>query len=402
MNVAILLESRFDRTPDGAVWSKTTNTYSDWLRYLDVFDEVWVVARVRDVESVSPDWKRSDGEKVIFKPIPFYLGPWQYLLRQLRIRNAVKAAIKNADAVIMRIPSPIARIASTFLRKQGRPYGVEVIGDPYEVFAPGGVKHVLRPFLRWWIPLRTKRLCLRACAASYVTSQTLQKRYPCPNFSVGVSDVVLPDTAFRAARNYDNRGRKTWNIVTVGSLAQLYKAPDVLIEAINICTKAGCDVRMVFVGDGKHRAELESRVRELGLADRIEFTGELAAGEAVRIRLDEADVFVLPSRTEGLPRALIEAMARGLPCIGSSVGGIPELLLPGDMVRPGDAVALAEKIQEFLGSPQNMTVASNRNLNKALEFREDALRRRRLEFHVHVRDRSTQAISLERSIVARL
>jgi glycosyltransferase involved in cell wall biosynthesis len=120
--------------------------------------------------------------------------------------------------------------------------------------------------------------------------------------------------------------------------------------------------------------------------DRITFTGALPAGPAVRGQLDLADLFVMPSRTEGLPRAMVEAMARGLPCIGSSVGGIPELLAQEDLVPPGDADALARKIAEVAGDPHRLAAMSARNLAKAKLYSGSALAERRMAFYRHVRE----------------
>jgi glycosyltransferase involved in cell wall biosynthesis len=118
------------------------------------------------------------------------------------------------------------------------------------------------------------------------------------------------------------------------------------------------------------------------------FLGELPAGEAVRAELDRADLFVLPSRTEGLPRAMLEAMARALPCLGSTVGGIPELLPPEDMVSPGDVTALARKIREVLADPPRMSRMSARNLEKAQAYREEILQERRVAFYQHVKEKT--------------
>jgi len=176
----------------------------------------------------------------------------------------------------------------------------------------------------------------------------------------------------------------------VGSLAQMYKAPDVLIDAVGICARERIDLRLTLVGDGVHRSELERRVRNTGLDARVRFKGQIAAGAPVRVELDAADLFVLPSRQEGLPRALIEAMARGLPCIGSAVGGIPELLAADDMVPPGDAVALARRIGDVLRDPQRMAVMSARNLEKAREHRAETLAPKRLAFYAHLKLRTQQ------------
>jgi glycosyltransferase involved in cell wall biosynthesis len=88
----------------------------------------------------------------------------------------------------------------------------------------------------------------------------------------------------------------------------------------------------------------------------------------------------MPSRMEGLPRAMIEAMARALPCLGSTVGGIPELLSSEDLVAVGDAPGLAKKIHEVLADPARMSRMSARNLEKAREYAE-APGERRLAFY---------------------
>jgi phosphatidyl-myo-inositol dimannoside synthase len=97
----------------------------------------------------------------------------------------------------------------------------------------------------------------------------------------------------------------------------------------------------------------------------------------VRTALDRADLFVLPSRQEGLPRALLEAMARGLPALSTPVGGIPELLAACDLVPVGDAAALADRIAKWARSPRRLAEAARRNLARARDFHEDALRGRR-------------------------
>jgi glycosyltransferase involved in cell wall biosynthesis len=120
----------------------------------------------------------------------------------------------------------------------------------------------------------------------------------------------------------------------------------------------------------------------------VRFHGQLPAGQAVWEVLDRADLFVLPSRQEGLPRAMIEAMARGLPCIGSTVGGFPELLPPEAMVPPGDATALARKIGDLLASPQHMAALAASNLQRAHNYRADQLRERRIAFYRSVREQT--------------
>src|SRR5438093_3778748 len=105
MNVILTSEQRFDRTPDGSVWTPAQFAYSFWTRYLDVFDSVRVVARVRDAQTVPSEWKQATGERVSFAPIPYFVGPSQYLMRYFSVGKAARAAVKQEDAVILRVPS---------------------------------------------------------------------------------------------------------------------------------------------------------------------------------------------------------------------------------------------------------------------------------------------------------
>lgn len=387
MNVVVTLEQRFHRDARGLVWTPTVNDYVFWTRYLSVFDGVRVLARVGPVQSPEPDWKRADGEGVAFLDVPYYIGPREYLQRLAAIRRSIRNAVQPDDAVIMRVSSTLANSLEPELRRSNHPYGVEVVADPYDVFAPGSVRHPLRPFLRWYFPRKLRLQCARACGAAYVTREALQRRYPpaAESLTTHFSSIDLPAEALCAAPRQFDTHYGPLTLMTVGTLAQLYKAPDVLIDAVAACVAEGLDIRLVLVGDGKHRPELEARAAGHGLASRVSFAGQLPGGAAVRAQLDQADLFVLPSYQEGLPRAMIEAMARGLPCIGSTVGGIPELLEPDEMVPPGDVAALARTISAVVRNPQRMTAMSARNLARAAEYRDDILQARRIAFYRHIR-----------------
>ena len=388
MNALVVLEQRYLRTPDGAIWSTSTCAYPFWLRYRDVFDSVRVVARVGDVSAAKPTWLRADGPGVSFAAIPTYVGPRQYLFRRGEVRRAVQEAFVPGDAVILRVGSVLSDALLPKLRELRYPYAVEVVSDPWDVFSPGAVHHPLRPFFRRWFAHRLRVQCRGAAAAAYVTDSALQHRYPpAPGVeAIGCSDVELPREAFVDFSRSQRKAGQPATIITVGTLEQLYKAPDILIDAVGLAVKDGVDLRLVFVGDGQYRPWLQERAEKLGIGNRVRFVGWLPVGAAVRRELDQADLFILPSRQEGLPRAMIEAMARGLPCIGSTVGGIPELLSREDLVDPNDARGLADLIREVVTHPVRMEGMSSMNLRKAREYREEVLAGRRRSFYRQVRD----------------
>lgn len=388
MRVLVALEARFDRTPDGRTWSDGSLDYGFWQRYLDVFSGVSVAARVRPVAEAPPHARPVDGPGVSVAALPYFVGPWQFLPRRAALRRALRAALRPDQAVILRAPGTIATMLHGLLAARGQPWGVEVVGDPQDVFAPGGVRSVLRPLLRRWYAGNLRRQCAAACAVAYVTAGALQSRYPAaPGVLVtSYSSIELDDDALVAAPPPARPLPGPFRLVLVGSLEQLYKGPDVLIEALGTLVARGLDLHLAIVGDGRHRAELEALVRARGLGQRVRFAGRLPAGAAVRAELDRADLFVLPSRTEGLPKALVEAMARGLPCLGSRVGGIPELLPEEALVEPGDAAGLAARIEALLHDPPRRARLAAQNLSTARDYRVALLRERRRAFYAAVRD----------------
>ncbi len=385
MNAIVTIEQRYARTPEGHVWTADQNAYALFTRYLAIFDHVTVISRVQDVASVPDIYLRADGQGVSFHPIPYYHGFLQYLPQFAHVNQAVRKAIPANSAIFLHVASLLAGIAASPLQRMGYPYGVEAVSDPANTFAPGTMKHPLRPFLRYWFTKAMTNQCAHAAGASYVTKQYLQKSYPCPALMVGVSDVVIDDSALVQTPHTPPTSGPT-RLVFVGSLQQLYKGPDILIEALRQCVANGLDLHLTMIGDGTYRAQIEAQVQQANLTERVTFAGNLPGAAAVREEVDQADLFVLPSRSEGLPRALVEAMARGLPCISTTVGGIPELLEARDLVPPEDADTLARKITEFVTDRARMTQAAQRNLAEAQEYHLDTLTQRRQTFYRHIAD----------------
>lgn len=126
-----------------------------------------------------------------------------------------------------------------------------------------------------------------------------------------------------------------------------------LIEALALVRQRGVRVQCLFVGDGMTRQEAETLARERGLGEAIEFLGRRAP-EEVKDLLRRADIFVLQSLWEGLPGSIMEAMAAGLPVVGTDVNGINELVIDGEtgfLVPPKEPAALAERIEVLVKDP---------------------------------------------------
>jgi glycosyltransferase involved in cell wall biosynthesis len=160
-------------------------------------------------------------------------------------------------------------------------------------------------------------------------------------------------------------------LVCVGRLCE-QKGQLLLVKAIDRLARKGVRVELVLAGDGELRSEAERLIAHCGLADRIRITGWID-GVRVREEILRARALVLPSLSEGLPVALMEAMALGRPVLTTYVGGIPELVRHGEhgwLFPAGDVDALAEAIEACLSRPSDELRAMG-----------EAARRRALERH---------------------
>ncbi|WP_448382808.1 glycosyltransferase [Desulfosoma sp.] len=391
VRLVFFTEARLGQSDDGKYYSADQSfSYQMFRRYLKVFDNVLIVARCRVIKKDAVDEKtRVDGNGVNVLPLPHYIGPYQYLItRHKIIRKLRKYIDSNLDAaMICRVPGTIGTAAAEYLLIKKKPYGVEVVGDPADVFAAGSFHHPLRPVFRYSTVKSLKAVVKSASASIYVTKHSLQLRYPPGKnqFTTYASNVMLGPEAF-AAEAKKLKGVPPFSIVTVGSLSAMYKSPDVAIEAIAILKRNGVNATLQWLGDGKYRSKMIQLARQAGVADRIKFIGNVSTAAEVRKYLDAADLFVLPSRMEGLPRALVEAMARGLPCIGTAIGGIPELLEEVALVPVNNPNLLADKISTFLSTPGLADGQAARNLKEARFYALELLESRRTQFYRYLRD----------------
>ncbi|SNQ47851.1 Glycosyltransferase [Frankia canadensis] len=464
MRVVVATEARFHRGTDDAVMARTPGeAYQQWATYLDVFQEVVVLARVTPAPAPGSTEPRAgasfpvEGDRVRVAAVPPYQGMVGYL-RTVRSLRAVIAAGLDAGPLLAATPrgravggvpsqrsaagvapsshaagvapsssaeeaGPSAKAAGAApprsaedaavapatgpgrsphivdtrylavmpglvgaalvaeLRRRHLPYALEIIGDA-EAVAGGMFGPWARPAARRWL----RRYAAGARAVGYVTRETLQRRYP-PAPGAITADYAYgrlgPADFTAAARPGSTRPPIPATVVTIGSQERRYKGHDVLLSAAGLLDSWGYRLRVVIVGSGRHHDELVRTARREGLDDIVIFVPTLNRAE-IRALLDVADLFVLPSRTEGLPRVLIEAMARGVPAIASAVGGIGELLAAQDLVAPDDPVALAVRMTEVLASPDTLAEMSARNRAAAEHYRGERTAARARAFYAAI------------------
>jgi glycosyltransferase involved in cell wall biosynthesis len=370
-------------------------------RYLDAFDDVLVLARVTKREPQENE-QRADGPGVSFRSLPDHTGPWQYLQVRHQARTIARHAISECSVYLLRLPGIVSQMVWREIVSAKKPYALEVMGDPWEALGPGTWPHISRPIFRPIAAIQLKHICAGATAIHYLTSEALQRRYPPSKsaYAVGFPDVMLESaglpTEVLQVRHCrlgelpwrDANGGSPIRVGFIGSFARMYKGPDTLLHAAALCQHR-LNFQIIMVGAGRYLPEMKTLATRLGIADRVEFRGELSSGPSIFEFLDSIDLFVMPSRAEGLPRALVEAMSRGCPCIGSAIGGIPELLDGSDLVPANSPEKLANLILEVATDSNRLLAMSARNLAKARHFNPETLNRARRTFLEEVKRRSS-------------
>ena len=383
MNLYFITESRFDSV-NGEIWTSQGFSMALWQRYLGKFNHVYVAASLQNVSEHSSDnlFKLED-KRVSVIGLPYYIGLVPYLKAKGSIKKIINSFIHPGDAYICRVPGNIGTIAAECLKKKGIPYGLEVVGDPWESLSPQAFESPFARILQVVAKRQLQKITHNASAALYVTNHILQGKYPVKEgvFTTGASNVILRDDCYSAEPHkvVDREKNVQVRMLAVGTLAQLYKAPDVILKALAIVKSKGYNPFLTWFGDGRYRQPMIKMAEELGLKDNVNFVGAVKQ-DVIRKEFEQTDLFVHASRAEGLPRAVIEAMAYGLPCIGSSVAGIPELLSPEAIVKPNDVDRLAEKMLRFVENKQFAQSEANKNWDESKKYHNDILTERRLSF----------------------
>jgi glycosyltransferase involved in cell wall biosynthesis len=231
---------------------------------------------------------------------------------------------------------------------------------------------------------RVQRLaCRKAKVIRYVTKYDLQQKYPASRKAIqfSFSDVQIRDIG-RARTSVKSKNKV--DLVTVGSLDPLYKGIDTLIMAVRDLNLNGFKCHLHVIGDGLQKHRYQALANEI-IPNCCTFHGQLNGSEEVIKEINKYDIFVLASKSEGLPRAMLEAMSVGLPCVGTDILGVRELLYPPLKAEASDPKALANCIGKLWNS-DTFCSASKHSLKIAQDYLISAREIRFKDFLWHVKN----------------
>uniref|UniRef100_UPI0040565E28 glycosyltransferase n=1 Tax=Alistipes sp. TaxID=1872444 RepID=UPI0040565E28 len=320
-----------------------------------------------------------DTQNVDFVFLEKETNPWTLLSSRHKNKKILYNQIRACDIVVAHLPSAIGIHAINICKDIGKPYFIGIVGCAWDAYWNYGIKGKLyAPFAY----LQMRKAVKEAPLAFYVTQKFLQKRYPNQGINIGCSNVELSEISKQTLENrlsmIEKSSMKVIKIGTVAAVNVRYKGQEYVIKALkklNLREDKKYHYYLVGGGDNSYLSNVASKY---GVTEYVHFMGA-KPHEEIYSFLDSLDIYIQPSRQEGLPRAVIEAMSRALPVFGANTAGIPELLAPECIFENGDII----QIEKLLYSLNKIKMAefAIHNFKESHLYSRDILDKRRSKFY---------------------
>lgn len=360
-------------------------------RYVKEFGELNVLSRHKSEDIDEKKYVVSSGQNIEFTEIPNFKSIKSFLTRR-KAKRIVENEVLKADMVVARLPSSIGTLAIDAAEKFNKPYIVEVVACPLDAYSNHSfIGRMIAPIMY----ISMKKRVGNAKYVTYVTKNFLQNRYPTSGVSTSVSDVELVEfdnkVLDRRLEKINNKSNKDYLIIgTIGGIDIHYKGQESVIKAIKLLEKKQQETIYYYqmVGNGNPEY-LEKIIRKYKLEDKIKILGNIPHKE-IFSWLDNIDIYIQPSKTEGLPRALVEALSRGVPSIGTKVGGIPELLDNDCLVsvNRNNSEEIKLILEEMTKS--KMKVLAKENFERSKKYDKNKIEEKRNLFYERFKNETTK------------
>lgn len=303
---------------------------------------------------VSAERHREDSNRIAiskFESVRIRLlpTPSNRSLRWVKQWRALEECIREADLVCANIPDESGFLAALICRLLKKPLLVQVLGDWKKAVLFAGSTGFTRRVKSWLADWMT-RIAVRSATLVFTQGHALFDQCHAINPNATRSDIVHStvteeDFFQRPARGF----HKPLRILTVCRL-EPGKGLDVLAGSIRMLLEAGLKVEWWCVGHGPAELDLKNLTQSLGLSDAVRFFGHVPHGPELFEFYRHSDIFALPSFNEGIPNAILEAMAHSMPIVATDVGSIGQAItngVEGVLTVPGDAKSLAASIHRL-------------------------------------------------------
>ncbi|WP_075618327.1 glycosyltransferase [Paenisporosarcina indica] len=350
MRITIVSEQRFfvdknnnyyTTAPD--FFDKIADLYGEKLTILNL------VGRVVYTDNIEQLFKIGINSKLNYYSIDNFNGIKDFMKKLINISLSLQKIIFKSDVVILKLPFLTSIPAFVFCKIYRKIIVSQIVGDPQETLnSISGNKKVGK------LAFLVMKFIIINSDIRFAVSSYLSKKYGSKNKKIKISnESSLLQEHFSPP--VMKQILSPIKILFVGRISK-EKGINLLIEAFNI-VKEKYDLNLTIIGDGPQITELKELCIKLNIMNLIEFKGKIAYGDTLLKEYREADIFVLPSYSEGLGKVVLEAMANSTNVIASNVGGLPDIVRnneTGLLFKVGQVNDLVEKIEYYLENPKEM------------------------------------------------
>lgn len=358
MKLVYVHDFRFYKVPEGDVYTAVGLPEMYFDRFFDAgVKEISLVSR----SSIALKSEIEDqGFRMIRKlniKIPVDIESYFSLLNPELISRLVEH-IRQSSLVVINFPSVIGSFICLLCMSLGKPYALEVAAD-YNQFSTKRLGFLFTLYLKLIFPLVTRR----AIGALYV-GEFLRRKYPSPICAVS-SNVNISCISERPPILIPFEKEGDINILFVGALNKR-KGVDIAIKAVSKLVQAGYSKLKLHLAGGHVDFDISSVIKNQSLGEHVIFHG-LLDPETLGSLYKMAHIYVQPSRSEGIPRATLEAMSYGLPVVATKLPGFREVL-PEQCLIDCSADDLSAVVTNLLINPSFYNKISDMNLTRASDF----------------------------------
>ncbi len=345
--------------------------------YLEFFDSVNVVCREQKFKNSE---NKIEFTKISLRNINMECLEFNHELQLLGFKGAkkqIEEIVKNSECCIVRVPSFIGLIALEICLKNNIPVIVEVVANSWDSLWNYG--NLFGKLLAPYIHFKSKRLISKSAYVIYVTEKYLQNKYPTKGQSIGCSDVILKNSNNSLNRYDKNLYKKKIILGTLAAIDVKFKGQSCVVRALGHLKVQGyTNFEYQLVGSGSSE-NLKKLAIRYDVLDQIVFIGALPH-DSVFDWLGTIDIYIQPSKQEGLPRSVIEAMSTGAFCLGSDTGGIPELIERQYIFsnKRSNYKEIANLLISF--DLEEAYVSGKINYEKSFSYKQEFLNSKRTEF----------------------
>ena len=373
MKALFAFEGKFEYC-DGKYYSHGLPASAWSERYLNIFDSIVVVGRSVKVKKINGK-SLSSCERATFHCTEIGLNPIEFFTKRRELEHFIENEVKEVDFVIARLAlSLFGAIAIKYAKKYKKPYICEVVGSAwYSMWNYSLAGKIVAPYFEY-LAQKTVR---QSKYTIYVTQNYLQREYPTKGKTIGISNVDLKevndDVLRHRLKKIEQTDCKRLVLCTIGAVDVKFKGQEYVIKAMSMLKKYGYSIKYILIGGGDQN-RLKKIAKNCNLASDVIFTGAIEHSQIFEL-LDKVDIYIQPSLQEGLPRAMIEALSRGLPAIGFRTAGIPELISDKYICRRKSVSDICKCIMEL--DATEMKHLAIQNHNKSKEFLFEVLNKKR-------------------------